>query len=190
MVSRANTGEHQQLWRVDRTSTEQYLAPGSCCSHLIPLVYFLIYNTTRSAIPYFDAHSLSFCTYRKVGTAPSRLNISADRTPAHAILLRDLVDTRTCLRLSIKVRVLRNAQLYAGIDESARQRIGIFQICYIERPINAMIFRSPQFLMLRLFKIGQHIRIAPTRIASFFPGIIIVAVAANIDHGIDRTASS
>src|SRR2546423_4327208 len=44
--------------------------------------------------------------------------------------------------------------------------------------------------MLRFLEIGEHVREAPARVSKIAPMIVVCAVPAHIDHGIDRAAAT
>jgi hypothetical protein len=56
----------------------------------------------------------------------------------------------------------------------------------MQRAALAVIHAIEFGIILRTFEIGQHVGIGPAGIAQRRPVVVVAAVAADIDHGIDR----
>src|SRR5215475_9008784 len=60
----------------------------------------------------------------------------------------------------------------------------------MQRPASPVILRGPAFLVFRFLKVGKHIRVAPTGIAQVAPAVVVAALTADINHGVDRAAAA
>src|ERR1700735_5640433 len=112
------------------------------------------------------------------------------RTMPLAVLLRHLIQTSPVLRLAVEVRITWDPQLDRGGQKCTRERIHISQVCDVERASDAVICRRSALLVLGLLEIWKHIFKSPANIAKTFPMIVIVRIAANVNHGVDCTRSA
>src|SRR5262249_24113911 len=69
-------------------------------------------------------------------------------------------------------------------------RIDATGIAYVQRASGAVILGSAALLVLRFLEVGQDVSKAPAGISQLFPLVIILAMAADIDHGVERTAAA
>ncbi len=68
--------------------------------------------------------------------------------------------------------------------------VQIFLIADVEWAVVGVILALPALVVLRAFEIGQHVVIGPAGAAQVCPIVVVPAVAADIDHGVDgRTAA-
>src|SRR5690606_12916894 len=106
--------------------------------------------------------------------------------PATTVVDRLLHRAKALLFLAIIVFRNLETGLLSGFHKGVEQRIVASAALDIERAIGA----APAFLtalrILHPFEIGQHIGIGPAARAAFRPIIVILGVAAHIDHAVDR----
>src|SRR5579875_3305595 len=187
MVGGSDAGEHEELGRVDCSAADQHLAIGAY--RLDPAIC----EISHAGSPAFfndDPRDLSTHTHGQIAPAHGGLEIGIGCAPARAVLLRGLEDARALLGCAVEVLVCRHARFYAGFDKSLRKRIDITHVGYVERTAYAVVFVGPALLVLSLLEIGQDIGVSPARVAGVTPGIVVEAMPANIDHGVDRTGTA
>ena len=114
------------------------------------------------------------------------MNIAARRAPALAVLLRDLVGAEALLLLGVEIVADAELRLARGLQIDLPHRIVGTQSRDMERAALAVIFAVEFGIVLRALEVGQHVGIGPAGVAERGPVVVIAAVAADIDHGVDR----
>ena len=183
MLAGADTGEHQDLRRVECASRQDDSV--ASLNHFM-LAPSLDRHTGDTAI--FDNQFLnqSSGTDIEVGLAAQRLYIGARGRPAFAIFLRNLVEAKAFLAIVIEVGIARQLQLRSAFNESCAGGVWPFLVRDRQGPITAVEFITTTNIAFAAFEIGQHVFIGPAVAAHSGPIIIIPGVATNIDHRVDR----
>jgi hypothetical protein len=119
-----------------------------------------------------------------------RLDIGARRAPALAVLLGDLIDAEAHLMRAVEVGVHRQLQLPTGFQKIALERIAGSDAGDIQRTAGAVEAILHHLVVLGFLEVGQHIVIGPAGVAERRPAIVVGAMAADIDHGVDRARSA
>src|ERR1700733_13225021 len=114
------------------------------------------------------------------------VNVAARRAPALATPLRDLVAAEAFLLLAVEILGGAELGLARGLQVDLPHRIVGSQPRDMERAALAVILAAELGIILRTLEVGQHVGIGPAGVAERGPVIAIAAVAADIDHRIDR----
>ena len=88
----------------------------------------------------------------------------------------------------VGVEILAQAELrfLRGLQEDLLHRIAAARLVDGERPTLAVIFAVEIGVVFRALEVGQHVGKRPAGIAERGPLIVVGAVAADIDHRVDR----
>ena len=101
----------------------------------------------------------------------------------------DLAGSAALLPGAVVVGIARNASRFAGRKEGVVDRARAAQIGDVERPADAAPFVFADALVVfGPLEIRQDARVVPAGIAERGPMIIVRALAAGIDHRVDRRA--
>ena len=180
----ADPGQHQQLRRLERAGGKDHFPAGANLPGLL-------------ALPVLDAHgALAFeqdagglgigLDAQIRARCHERMNVAARRAPALAVLLCDLVGAEAFLLLGVEVLADAELSLARGLQVDIPDRIVGSQPRDMERAALAVILAVEFGIVLRALEVGQHIGIGPAGVAKRCPLIVIAAVAADVDHRIDR----
>ena len=114
-----------------------------------------------------------------------REQVGPGAAPALAVFLGDLIDPGAFLLGAVEVIGNGNVAFSGGIQKVALERVAGAAVAYPEWAIGAMVFVVDAFIVLTEPEVGEHILIGPAVIALCRPVVVVLAVAADIDHGID-----
>ena len=114
------------------------------------------------------------------------MDVAACRAPALAIVLGNLVGAEAFLLLGVEVLADAELSLARGLQIDVSHRIVGAQPGDMERTALAVILAVEFGIVLRALEVGQHVGVGPAGVAERRPLIVIAAVAADIDHRIDR----
>ena len=113
-------------------------------------------------------------------------DVAFGRAPALAAFLRDLRVGYAVLLGAVVIGCARDANLFAGLHEHFIERAGAAQVADVQRAADTTVFGSTKALVVFCaFEQWQHVLVAPARVALGGPVVVVVAVAAGVDHGID-----
>jgi hypothetical protein len=107
-----------------------------------------------------------------------------------AILVGNLVEAHALLVVRIEVAVVGVTGLLARFDKHRTEAVGAAQVHHVEGAARAVKGVGATFVVLGPLEPGQQVVIAPALIAGRCPGVVVAALAADIDHGIDRAGSA
>ena len=128
--------------------------------------------------------------HREVALFANRFDIGARRRPAFALALGDLVEPEALLPRAVEIRVRAQLQGCGGFDEGVGCGVGVFLILDKQRTPVAVVIVAPARVRLGMLEPGEHVVIGPTGAAHGRPVVVIPAVAADIDHRVDRRGAS
>jgi hypothetical protein len=114
------------------------------------------------------------------------MDISPRRAPAFAVSLRHLIDAETLVILGIEILADAKLRLARSLQKGLLHRVVGAQFIDGERPAFAMVFAIEIGIVFRTLEIGQHVGVGPAGIAQRRPLVVVAAVAADIDHRVDR----
>jgi hypothetical protein len=82
------------------------------------------------------------------------------------------------------------AGLHRGFDEDAPEAMRAAQVHDVERAAAAVEGVGAALVVLAALEVGQHVGPAPAGIARGGPGIVVLGLAAHVDHGVDRARAA
>jgi hypothetical protein len=126
----------------------------------------------------------------EIGTPSRGLEIRGGRRRAHAVAGRGLVEARTLLGRAVKIVVVRIAALLRRLAEGFRQRVTVTHVGDAERAARAMEGVGAALVVLRLAEIGQHVLVAPAKVAELPPVVEIRRLAADVDQPVDGAGAA
>ena len=91
---------------------------------------------------------------------------------------------------TVEVGVHRHLQLPPGLQKVFLERIGGPDAGYVQRTAGTVKAVLHHLVILGLLEVGQHVVIGPAGIAQRRPAVIVGAMAADVDHGVDRARSA
>ena len=195
MGSRADTGREQKLRRVEGAAADdhfaaraQHLCDAGACDA----------DADRAATLEHDALHLRVRPDRQVAAAAAEgaivgiamVQVGARAVPALAVALCYLVIAGAVLFGAVEVAVERDAGLHRGLDEARGKRVGRAQLVDVQRAVLAVVPVIERMVGFAATEVGEHIFIAPALAAQLRPGVVVLAVATDIDHAIDRRATA
>jgi hypothetical protein len=188
MRGRAQSGEHQDLRRVQRTRGQNHLGPRP--DHL-DLAAALEFHPGRAAV--LDHHPARQPAHDlQVAALQRRAQIGIGRRPAPPLPDRRLHGAEALLLAAVVILRRRIARLLARLDEGIEQRVVARAAGDVQRPRMAAplgLAHAPALVAvpgLHPLEIGQHIGKAPAIGALLGPMVIIARMPAHIDHPVDR----
>lgn len=183
----SNPRQHEQLGRVE----------GRCCKHhLAPRTdHFgrpLADDLHPRGATVFNHDFLSESTYQRTALPfQGWLEIGVGGRPATAAPDRRVHRAEAFLLLAVVVVRRGITRLNPGLNEGFGQRVVARAARDVQRaastapaPVAAVSTGVP---MLHPFEIGQHVGISPALRTAVGPAVIVLRVAAHINHAIDRT---
>ena len=114
-----------------------------------------------------------------------RQQIGACGTPALALVLRDLVQAYAFLVLAVEIAGNRQPGLPCRFQIACMEGAVTAQIAHMQRPLVAVPAVAVALVVFAEDEIGQHLVIRPAGVAERRPVVVIVAVAADVDHRVD-----
>ena len=126
----------------------------------------------------------------QVGSAQRGRQVGLGCAEALALAMRHLVRAHAFLTYTVEVRVHRVSRLAARLNKDGTQGIGTGQIHHMQRPVHTVEIICPAAVVFRFFEVGKHVHVGPARVALLGPGVIVLALAAHVDHGVDRTRAA
>ena len=122
--------------------------------------------------------------------AHERVDVTARRAPALALVLRHLVDAEAFLLGAVEVVANPELRLARALQKHLPDGVIRLQSGDVKRTALAVIFAVEFGIVLRAPEVGQHIRVGPAGVAERGPMVVVGAVAADIDHGIYRAGAA
>jgi hypothetical protein len=113
------------------------------------------------------------------------VEIGPRRTPAFAVLLRHLVDAEAFVIPAVEILADAELALARALQEDLLHRVVGAQFVDRQRAALAVIFAVEIGIVFRALEVGQHVGERPAGVAQRGPLIVVAAVAADIDHGVD-----
>ena len=187
MVTIADAREHQELRRVDSPAADNHFAIGRRFDRL-SLLQIGHTGATLAVEQQAAGESIGFDP--QVVTARSWLEVSSGSAVSLTVLLRDAIEPEPFLGGAVVIVVQRQSDLLACLYECAGQRIGIAQVCDVERPSNTVILGRPRLKVFRPLEQGKQIGVAPTLVAQRCPMVVVLGVATLVNHCVDGAAAA
>jgi hypothetical protein len=105
---------------------------------------------------------------------------------APSVSLCELKPARALLRRPVVIIGGCDPRLHRRLDARPDHRLHRSAIAHAQRPTDAVPIALPALVVLRAAEVGQHILIAPAGKAHRHPPVVVGAVAANVDHAVQR----
>ena len=178
----------QQLRRVDGAAAQDQFAGGARLQRLAVLD---IFDANGAATFKQDLRRQRLHLDAQVVPLHRRTQEGACRRHAAAALGVDLVDADAFLRGAIEILVERQTGLGCRLEKLPRQWVHVSAIVGdAHRPAAATIIVGAGLVVLHCLEVGQKVVKAPAGIAEVAPVIVVVAVAPDPHHGVDRARTA
>ncbi|MEH2558577.1 hypothetical protein V1286_006106 [Bradyrhizobium algeriense] len=115
-----------------------------------------------------------------------RVDIGARGAATFAVLLRQLIDAEALVLVGVEILAQPKLRFLRGLQEDLLHRIAAARLVDGERPALAVILAVEIGIVFRALEVRQHVGERPAGIAEGSPLIVVGAVAADIDHRVDR----
>ncbi len=188
VVTRTDAGQHQQLRRTESACRQDHLAPGQN----LPLFSAAAIGKPRRAAP-VEQHTrgLRPCDHMQIRALHHRMQIGrCRRTPLPLVgagmELRDLIQANPLIVAAVEILGHRLLHLPGGFDKGAAGGAGVGLVGHLQGTVGAMQGIGTTRIPLGPQEIRQHIVPTPAGGALFGPTVIILPLAPDIQHGIDR----
>ena len=180
----SDAGEHEQLRRVVGAAAEDHLALGA---QLLGLPELAGFDADRlGALEQHAAH-VHVGHHGEVRPLGGRVQVGDGGARAHAAALGHLVHADAVLLVPVEVVVARHASLLAGVDEGVRDAVVRALLADRQRAAGPVPLRRAALVVLGLDEVGQQVGGAP---AGDAPVVVVAAVAADVDHRVDRRGAA
>ena len=183
-AARADARQHQQLRRLQRAGREYDFTPRAQRADLATLPHL---DADRARAVEQDAQHLRVRLDRQVvAAADVRQQVRARCAPPFAVLLRDLVEADAFLLRAVEIVGERQAGLPRGFQVARMERVAGAQVAHPQRAVAAVPRIVEALVVLAQAEVRQHVVVAPAFVAERGPAVVVDAMAADIDHRVDR----
>ena len=185
----ADAGKLQKLRRAESAAAKDHLAPRP---HLF----------AGPALPVGDAGGALALEQHPLGAhlgqhgqvlarVHHRVQIGGRRRTAFAVARRpvelgDRVVAETLVVAGVEILAAAVLQARRRLDEGLGDRARAFLAADMQRAAGAVMVIGPGLVVLGAPEIGQHAVPVPALAAQIGPVVVILAVAAHVEHGVDR----
>jgi hypothetical protein len=114
-----------------------------------------------------------------------RMDIGPRGAPAFAVFLRHLIEAEALVILGVEILTDPKLCFAGSLQKCLLHRIFGAQSVDGERAALAVIVAAEIGIVFRALEVGQHVGERPAGVAQRRPLVVIAAVAADIDHGVD-----
>jgi hypothetical protein len=187
MVFRADAGEHQQLWRIDGAAAQDDLAAGADRPRLAGMLHLDCHRAAAIDDDTSDGRKLEDS---QIGTLQGRMQERARTTETEPAALIEIVTAKAVLPRSGKIVVRMMACLYGRLDKGECKRIDLARLLDVELATHTVEWRGAAGVILQFLESWQNFVIRPAFVAGLFPGVVIGALAADVNAAVDRTAAA
>ena len=179
----ADAGQHQQLRRLERAGGQDHLAPRA--DRLLLLALHVFDADGALALEQNLRRLRRRLDLEIAAVADMRMHIGARRAPALAVVLRHLVGAESFVIFGVEILADAELRLLRCLPENVMHGIAGAQLVDAQRAALAVILAVEFGVVLGTLEIGQHVRIRPAGVAERGPVVVVPAMAADIDHGVD-----
>ena len=121
----------------------------------------------------------------EVGAAADRLQKGLRGAGAPSVADRRLMRADAFLRTAVGIRIEGQTDLLAGAHDGVAERALLLDIGDIERTADTMNVALAAAVVLRLLEVRQYVLIGPSGAPHLRPDVVVLALAAHIDHAVD-----
>ena len=122
--------------------------------------------------------------------AADRLEIGGRGALPAGVLLGDVVPADALLYGAVEVAGERHAELLGGPDERLAERVVLDLLGDVHRADAAVVAVVEPLVGLGPAEERQHLLVAPVLVAELRPRLVVLALAADVDHRVDRGAAA
>ena len=188
MRRRADTGQHQQLRRADRTPREQYLGAG-VRDLLSPLL--AVGHTGRAPARQHDPGGLRAGADHEARPVHGWIEVAVRGRPAAPALAGDLVQPGALLRSAVEVAGRLEPPRDRRLHPRPGQLMGVAAVLHMQRAHPPVIRPAQAGVGLRADEIRQHVRIPPAGGAVLVaPAVVVGPVSPHVDHRVHRRTAA
>ena len=177
-------GQHQELRGLERARRADDFAAGT---NLAGLCALPVFDPDCALAFEQNAGRLRSGLDAQIGAGcQMRMDIGPRGAPAFAVLLRHLIEAEAFVILGIEILTDPKLGLARRLQKGLLHRVIGAQFVDGERAALAVIVAAEIGIVFRALEVGQHVGERPAGVAQRRPLIVVAAMAANVDHGIDR----
>ena len=188
MVGGADPGQHEQLRAADRPAGHDDLALGP--GRLGHAPQQVVHADGAEPGQRYAGHQ-GVGQHGQVGPVGDRVQVGVGRRPAAAAALRHLVEPDTVLLAAVEVVVGLLAGLAGRVHERGGQRRLVLRVLHAERASGSVEGGGTAGVALGPEEVRQQLGVAPAFAAVVIaPGVVVVPVAADVDHRVNRGRSA
>ena len=181
-VGRAHAGLHQDLGRANGAGREHHLAGGADAEHLAADGDL---HARATAAVEEEALHLGEGDHRQVGPGHGRV----EQAVGDAVALADddaEIEATDALHLrAVVIGGRGHPRLLGRLDERAGERVGIDGLGHAQRPARAAVVVGAAGVVFEILEDAADRREVPAGVALVGPVLVIEAVAAHPDAGVD-----
>ena len=122
----------------------------------------------------------------EIGALPRRVQVGVRAGAAKPIALGELEAPHALLPRAVEVRVVLVAGLPRGLDHRVHERVHRAALGHAERSAHAVEGVLAALVVLGAPEVRQHVVVAPAVEPHRGPLVVVGAVAADVDHRVDR----
>ena len=133
-----------------------------------------------------DAVDVGAGDQREVLAPQHRVQVGDRRRAAHPAALGDLIPAHAVLLGAVEVVVGGKAGLQARLHERLTRAVAAAVLAHSQRSAGAVQLTGPALVVLGADEVREHVIPAPALEAHGGPTVVVGAVAADVDHRVDR----
>ena len=187
LVLRTNSRDHQQHRRLVRAGRQDHLALGA--DRLHQAVAGDLNADCPGALEH-DPQRHRARNHLEIRPRSSRMQERVRGAAAHPAALGQLEAADALLAGAVEIRVVLVAGLLCGLEQRVNDRMHRAALGYRHRAADPVVGVLAALVVLRALEVRQHIVVAPAGAAGSGPGVVVGAVAADVDHRVDRAAAA
>ena len=187
LILRADPRQHQQHGRLERSCRQDHLALGAQC-----LEEPVACDLDADGAVAFERDPQRHRAGDDVEVRPARGGVQERvcRAAAQPAPLGELEAADTLLARAVEVRVALVAGRLRGLEHRVHERVHRPALGHAERAAGRVERVLAALVVLRALEVRQHIVVAPAVGAAGRPLVEVDAVAADVDHRVDRAAAA
>ena len=187
LLGRADAREQQQLRRLVGAGAEDHLALRPDRLRRVPSHDL---DADGAIALEQDPRGVGVGEHLDVGTQALRREVGERGAAAAAVSLRDLEPADALLGRAVVVVGLGDPGLHGGLDHRRRVAMLRAAVADAQRPAGAVVIALAAFVVLSLLEVRQGVLISPAREAHSRPLVVVGAVAADVEHRVERARAA
>ena len=187
LIRRPDARQQQQVRRVIRAGAHDHLTLGA---HRLQLVVAQQLDADCPLAVQDDACGERVSQHVDVAARERWMQVRHRRAAAPSVSLRELKPARPLLPGAVVIVGRRDPGVHRRLDARPDQRMHRSAIAHGQRPTDAVVIAFTALVVLRATEVRQHILIAPAGEAHRRPPVVVGAVAAHVDHAVERARAA